>query len=934
MSQRSRIEIVQPQGLAVRERERERRREQPAASACSHSVATPTPYASRRGSWRWVGRHGFLVSLALISLFGHLLIHIFAAQLSEAVGANQRHTREEVNRFVAGSVGRRASVGGARGGALLPVASNGAQCERTLDVLLIHEHHLKAIGSDMRLLGLLMQLRGQGHRVSLLFRGKVPSGERSPPTRELFRIINGPELEDPQQLGGGVIPLQHPGIYEMVDLAGLSRLASQGWFDAVLCSFWFWRDPAPSSAELLLPTLLARAPRGRRPFIGVLSDDAHSAKAAMMAEWEPSEERRAFWREKMRSLPPRQAAVYSLADAVVHISDADSKLERSAFNTSAKAWLVVHMSLRSFTREASPTAPAMRGALAPPEKRGALYTGFVGNGVTPTNHLAIEWFLKKVWPDIRLRHPALRLRLVGLPPDDRPKKRHGLPCKPDSPTRCGWAWGTQYAGREADNGIDTLGFLSDSDFLAELHSWHVMVVPILRSTGVNTKLLPALQWGVPIVLTTVAANPLAIPTDDSVALIADDEMAFVEQLVRVLSEPSLWRMLSSASSAHWQTLLAADHDAADVRQLMSLACSVCGDADEARPLALPHAPRGAARRLLDDLKSARQHSHSKCFSTHVPALLITLHGASAGEGPALWVHELWEGICRHCDLRCFHGAGGRRARERWDVIVEHELTLEPTRLARGVAAAATAISPRQLKIIHLASSPWHAALRYSARGASLTSTVMSESADAQLHGALSAVGLPADDILWRSHLDPLHNGSAATIGAGVRSVLRFIGGVIPREETRLVDMAESIYTHFVRHETSPRWVGCFRDSAADRDLPDGPRTFGHTTQSCAAACTGYAYMALQGGGQCFCGHTHGMGANHSQVSENKCGRVCPGEDGKTPVRWCGSAWRNALYAQARGSTAASQANPKPLGVGRATKTGTDYKGISLPKVPW
>ena len=38
---------------------------------------------------------------------------------------------------------------------------------RVLNVLLIHEHHLKAIGSDLRLLGVLMQLRSLGHTASV-----------------------------------------------------------------------------------------------------------------------------------------------------------------------------------------------------------------------------------------------------------------------------------------------------------------------------------------------------------------------------------------------------------------------------------------------------------------------------------------------------------------------------------------------------------------------------------------------------------------------------------------------------------------------------------------------------------------------------------------------------------------------------------------------
>ena len=64
-----------------------------------------------------------------------------------------------------------------------------------------------------------------------------------------------------------------------------------------------------------------------------------------------------------------------------------------------------------------------------------------------------------------------------------------------------------------------------------------------------TQLLPVLQHGVPKVLlfecmrptqvlTRVAASPLAIPTDDSVALIADDAPAFTRQLLHLLATPA------------------------------------------------------------------------------------------------------------------------------------------------------------------------------------------------------------------------------------------------------------------------------------------------------------------------------------------------------------------------------------------------------------
>jgi hypothetical protein len=427
-------------------------------------------------------------------------------------------------------------------------------------------------------------------------------------------------------------------------------------------------------------------------------------------------------------------------------------------------------------------------------------------------------------------------------------------------------------------------------------------VPILRSTGVNTKLLPALQWGVPIVLTAVAAAPLAIPTDDSVALIADDGPTFARQLLRVLADPSLWLKLSSSSSAHWHQLLAADREAADVSELMALACSVARVPEEGRPLALPHAPRGAARRLVDDLGAARQHPRSRCFPQAAPAVLVALHGASAGEGPALWLHQLWEGICRHCDLHCEHTSGGRRPRRNWDVLVEHELTLEPGRLARAVEAAASRVAPRALKVLHFASPQWQAALHYFERGAALTSTVMSESSHAHLGDAFATAGLGGDS-LWLAHLSPLANASSAETIGTLRSMLNFLG-VEALEGERLMLAATDLLARFTRLDPSPQWLGCFLDSS-ERDLPDGPRAFGHTSQACAAACTAYPYFALQGGGQCFCGRSYGSGANHSRVPDTKCGHICPGEDGKMPARWCGGGWRNAVFAQPSAASASS-----------------------------
>ena len=252
--------------------------------------------------------------------------------------------------------------------------------------------------------------------MSLLFRGKTPADQRSPPTAELASLLGATSGETEYVLTSTDRPPQPPAIFEYSDLESFSVIARQGWFDAVLCPLWFWRDPMASAAELLLPTLALHAPPGQRPFIAALSDDAHSAKALMMAEWESGKERKELWEGKAKTLPPRQRAVYSLADAVVHISEADANLEKAMFNSSCAHWRVLRMSPRGVHSTADDKAPmtseAAEAAKPAAEARQlqqqqqqhapgdaltastSLRFGFIGNGITPTNHLAVQWFLE------------------------------------------------------------------------------------------------------------------------------------------------------------------------------------------------------------------------------------------------------------------------------------------------------------------------------------------------------------------------------------------------------------------------------------------------------------------------------------------------------------------------------------------------------------
>ena len=228
------------------------------AAGAAASVPAAAPASAPR---RPFTRQILVLLLVVLGIASHVLIHTHATQLTS------RHT----------IVPAGATTAAAAAWDALAARGTAAKCATSapLSVLLVHEHHFKPIGSDLRLLGIVRQLRSLGYTVSLLFRGRVPAEQRSPPTHELAELL-GAEASGEVKLSSTERPPHPPAIYEYTDLDALSSLSRFGWFDVVLCPLWFWRDPMASAAELLMPTLALHAPAGRRPFVAILSDDAHS----------------------------------------------------------------------------------------------------------------------------------------------------------------------------------------------------------------------------------------------------------------------------------------------------------------------------------------------------------------------------------------------------------------------------------------------------------------------------------------------------------------------------------------------------------------------------------------------------------------------------------------------------------------------------------
>eukprot|EP00931_Biecheleriopsis_adriatica_P122109 TRINITY_DN9711_c0_g1_i7.p1 TRINITY_DN9711_c0_g1~~TRINITY_DN9711_c0_g1_i7.p1 ORF type:complete len:1818 (+),score=284.41 TRINITY_DN9711_c0_g1_i7:92-5455(+) len=87
------------------------------------------------------------------------------------------------------------------------------------------------------------------------------------------------------------------------------------------------------------------------------------------------------------------------------------------------------------------------------------------------------------------------------------------------------------------------------------------------------------------------------------------------------------------------------------------------------------------------------------------------------------------------------------------------------------------------------------------------------------------------------------------------------------------------------------YIGCFKDDSS-RAFGGGHKSVGsgaETVKLCFQLCTGYTYMAIQSGDQCFCGMTFKRDGNYGQVADAECSRSCHVANG------CGEAWRNSVY---------------------------------------
>jgi O-antigen biosynthesis protein len=188
------------------------------------------------------------------------------------------------------------------------------------------------------------------------------------------------------------------------------------------------------------------------------------------------------------------------ADEIICVSDEEAAI---------LAAVPGHCPIEVVRPVASGVAPTAAGF---GERSDLLFTpGWLAGDGSP-NVDALRWFVSEVLPRVLDVRPEIRLRVTGANP---PPAALAL----------------------ADPTVTFVGFAPD--LRTEYEAARVVVVPMRFGAGVKVKCIEALQYGVPVVSTSVGAEGLGLH-DSRAVIVTDDPREFAVSLLRLYQERDAW----------------------------------------------------------------------------------------------------------------------------------------------------------------------------------------------------------------------------------------------------------------------------------------------------------------------------------------------------------------------------------------------------------
>ena len=225
----------------------------------------------------------------------------------------------------------------------------------------------------------------------------------------------------------------------------------------------------------------------------------------------------------------RQAEVTN--DNAMRVEARKTRESELALINQADVTLVVSTMERELLQRLAPRADVqivatihepMPGPMPFSERAGIL---FIGGFRHPPNLDAVTWYVENVLPILREKHPGLVTTVIGS----------------NAPS-----WLEHYAAPD----FVVAGFVPDvSPYYL---SARLSIAPLRYGAGVKGKVNLAMQYGVPVVATTIAVEGMNL-TNDIDAMVADDAMAFADAVIRLHTDEALWSRLRAGGLNNIET---------------------------------------------------------------------------------------------------------------------------------------------------------------------------------------------------------------------------------------------------------------------------------------------------------------------------------------------------------------------------------------------
>lgn len=156
---------------------------------------------------------------------------------------------------------------------------------------------------------------------------------------------------------------------------------------------------------------------------------------------------------------------------------------------------------------------------------------FVAGFAHSPNVDAAKWLVKEIMPHVWSRVPGVKVSLVGSNPTSEVVALAG----PD---------------------VEVTGYVSDEELDRRYRAARVAVVPLRFGAGIKSKVVEALQQGLPLVTTHVGAQGL--PEVELVCEVSEDAHVMADRMVDLLQDDARWESLAKRSSRYAQDHFSTD----------------------------------------------------------------------------------------------------------------------------------------------------------------------------------------------------------------------------------------------------------------------------------------------------------------------------------------------------------------------------------------